>query len=231
MWCRVRTDAKVFRRSHQARKMSEADALFVNYGCGLSAPPTWINYDASPTLRLQRLPMFAPLFKRKLLPLFPPNVRFGDIVKGLPLAPSSCSAIYCSHVLEHLALDDFRKALKNTLWYLKDGGTFRLVVPDLEILAIRYVRSSEENAAPTFMTETHLGRKSRPRSIGARLRDAFGNSSHLWMWDFKSLRAELKATGFQTIRRAQFGDSREPRFKDVEELGRWDGCLGIECNR
>lgn len=30
--------------------------LFVQYGCGLAAPDGWINFDASPRLRFERLP-------------------------------------------------------------------------------------------------------------------------------------------------------------------------------
>ena len=42
------------------------------------------------------------------------NSEYGDIINGLPLPEKSCKAIYCSHFLEHLSLQDFRTALKNT---------------------------------------------------------------------------------------------------------------------
>ena len=109
------------------------EKLYVQYGCGLSAPKEWQNFDASPTLRLQRLPIFGALLKKQLNVVFPKEVRYGDIVKGLPLKENSCSGIYCSHVLEHLALKDFRTALINTYKILKPGGVFRCLVPDLEI--------------------------------------------------------------------------------------------------
>ncbi len=37
--------------------------IYVQYGCGLSAPAGWNNYDASPTLRLQKLPVVGDIFK------------------------------------------------------------------------------------------------------------------------------------------------------------------------
>jgi hypothetical protein len=58
-----------------------------------------------------------------------------------------------------------------------------------------------------------------------------GNSQHLWMWDYKSLEAELRSAGFVGIRRAAFGDSSDPLFSLVEDPERWDDCLGIECSR
>jgi hypothetical protein len=51
------------------------------------------------------------------------------------------------------------------------------------------------------------------------------------MWDFKSIVQELAAVGFVDIRRAAFGDSRDPQFASVEAKDRWDGCLGVECRR
>jgi len=44
----------------------------------------------------------------------------------------SCRGVYASHVLEHLALDEFHRAIENTMRILEKGGVFRLVVPDLE---------------------------------------------------------------------------------------------------
>src|SRR4051812_43659884 len=108
---------------------------YVQYGCGLSAPESWRNFDASPTLRLQRLPVVGRRLHGGGLPLFPSNVEYGDIVRGLPVSPGSCRGVYCSHVLEHLALADFRTALRNTRAILRDGGIFRFVLPDLELLA------------------------------------------------------------------------------------------------
>ena len=44
--------------------------------------------------------------------------------------------------------------------------------------------------------------------------------------------AELESAGFREIRRAQFGDSPDPRFKDVKERDRWAvHCLGMNCVR
>ncbi len=51
------------------------------------------------------------------------------------------------------------------------------------------------------------------------------------MWDYKALAQELRDAGFVNIRRATFNDSADPRFKEVEDQGRWADCLGVECNR
>jgi SAM-dependent methyltransferase len=205
-----------------------AAAACVQYGCGLSAPQGWLNFDASPTLRLQRLPLVGRLGAAGGT-TFPGNVRYGDIVKGLPIEARSCRAVYCSHVLEHLSLGDFRVALANTRAVLAPGGIFRLVVPDLRVAAQRYVADSSDTAAERFMTETFLGLTERPKGVRGLVRSWLGNSQHLWMWDYPSLRRELETAGFNDIREARMGDSGDPMFATVEEESRWVDAVGAQC--
>jgi len=201
---------------------------FVQYGCGLTAPTNWENYDVSPTLRVQKVPLLGALVGG---PKFPKNIRLGDICKGLSLPDSCADAMYCSHTLEHLALEDLRIALRHTFRILKPGGVFRFVLPDLRRLAREYVESKDPNASLVFMEASVLGKNKRPRGLIGVLRTLIGNSSHLWMWDFESLSVELAKAGFVDIRRAEIGDSKLPEFKDVEALDRWKGELGMECRK
>ncbi len=150
-------------------------------------------------------------------------------MKGLPLPKGSCEAIYASHVLEHLSLRDFRIALSNTYELLAEGGLFRLVVPDLKILASRYLESAEPSAALAFMEQSHLGISERRRGLQGLLSTAFGNSSHLWMWDLDSIRHELSAAGFAEICKRCFGD--EPLFAEVEDESRFVDAVAVQCRK
>lgn len=202
----------------------------VQYGCGWSAPLSWRNFDASPTLRFERLPLLGRLYIKNES-RFPENVDYGDIIKGLPIPDEECELIYCSHVLEHLSLGEFRIALRNTYQKLQAGGLFRFVLPDLEYYARHYISDSSSDAALLFMRGTGLGYENRNRSLKGFILSYYGNSQHLWMWDYKSIERELREVGFEKIRRAQFGDSIDARFNEVEEKSRWDNCLGIECRK
>ncbi len=206
------------------------DGRYVQYGCGLFAPTGWDNYDASPTLRFERMPIVGRLYTKNES-RFPPNVRYGDIVRGLPVESGSCAGIYCSHVLEHLALEDAGRALGNTLRYLRTGGIFRLVVPDLRRLAGDYIASDSSDAAHRFMEASCLGRRQRPHGLAGFVRDWLGNSVHLWMWDERAMTEMLRHHGFSAIRRCSLGDSADPRFNEVEEAERFEGCLAVECRK
>ena len=198
----------------------------IHYGCAWSAPDNWDNYDASPTLRYERIPLLGRIYTKNDN-RFPGNVKYGDIVKGLPLTNNSCDFVYCSHVLEHLSLNDCERALINTHRMMKKGGVSRLVLPDLEYCIKDYIENPKVSALE-FMKSLDVGLEERPKTIISLLYSLLQNSKHYWMWDYVSLHNELKKAGFNNIRRAYFNDSSHKIFQDVEEYTRWENCLGIE---
>lgn len=179
-------------------------------------------------LIFERLPIVGRLYTRNAS-RFPGNVRYGDIVKGLPIPPESCKGIYCSHVLEHLSFQEFDEALENTYACLQRGGTFRLVVPDLEHLARMYLSSTDPMASARFIDDSGLGKRMRPRSLTEFLMEWLGGSRHLWMWDERSIAQKLGDQGFRSIRRASFGDAEDKRFCEVEVKERFG--LAMQCSK
>lgn len=204
--------------------------LYVQYGCGWSAPPTWRNFDASATLRFEKVPIFGRMYTKNSR-RFPSNVEYGDIVKGLPINRNSCDAIFASHILEHLALDDLKIALAHTYKLLKPGGVFRLIVPDLRVYAEAYLYSSDPLAAHRFMQDTYLGMSFRPRGLLGLMNMWLAKSQHLWMWDYSSLKHELINSGFVNIRQCAFGDSSDLLYKDVEDSERFVNSVAIEARK
>jgi predicted SAM-dependent methyltransferase len=218
--------------STSSAEVDPKSGLYVQFGCGQCAPDGWANFDAGPAFWLQkRLPFLKSTLLKKGFPDYPPNIRYGDVIEGLPIAPGSANAVYCSHVLEHLALNECRQALQNVHRYLAPGGTFRAVLPDLEWLVRTYIGSGDGEAASHFMRESDLGVQSQRGGIRGGLKRLFGRSAHLWMWDYKNLARELQAAGFTAVRRAQFGDNPDPLFRQVEDRSRWENALGVECRK
>lgn len=204
--------------------------MYVHYGSHFKAPKEWTNFDASPTLKWESIPLIGKIYTKNSQ-RFPPNVKCGDIVKGLPVPDKCCRGVYASHVLEHLALNDFHRAIGNTKKILTDGGIFRLVVPDMEWAAREYVRRLEHGdsaANKFFLDATCLGVRERPRGLPAIVHNHLRTSAHLWMWDSASLCQALKDHGFTRVRRCFFGDCEDKMFALVEDEGRFENAIGIE---
>jgi predicted SAM-dependent methyltransferase len=205
--------------------------MHVQYGCGpFSAPAGWESFDASLTLRWERIPILGR-FWTKNAQRYPSNVRVGDIVKGLPLPDQSCQGVFASHVLEHLAFNEFHTALDNTRRLMKPGGTFRMIVPDLEWAAREYVSrldAGDKQANNFFLDETHLGHRTRPTGLVGNAYEILNTSKHMWMWDSASLINALREHGFESIRRCAYGDSEDPLFAAVENPGRFENAVAVE---
>ncbi len=216
---------------------------FVQYGCGARAIKGFINFDASPTLRIQKMPIIGSLLRPKLNCIFDNDVIYGDIVKGLPLKPNSVDFLFCSHVLEHLTYSDFQLALRNSYSLLTDGGVFRLIVPDLKEYVMHYISKSslekdlgfatESSASFWFMQSTCLGSETSRSTIYSRLISAFGNSSHLWMWDRSGLTRALINAGFVDVEPFQKGQAVDSDMcaPEGDHMFTAHGlpCLALQC--
>ena len=221
----------------EATKEKRMTSLSVQYGCGHHAPDGWLNFDSSPSLRFERLPVIGSLYTKNAA-RFPANVLYGDIVRGLPITPGTVDRLYASHILEHLAYEDAIRALRNSFCILKIGGVFRLIVPDLAVRARRYIQrqdTADPRAAEDFMNSTLLGERTRPAGLMRRVSVLFGGSQHRWMWDEAAMTNALTQAGFRAIRRCHFGDSSDPKFDLVEDRTRFvDGDimeLALECRK
>jgi Methyltransferase domain len=215
--------------------VKSGNSLCVQFGCGLVAPQEWLNLDASPSLRLSKIPVVGSILKKNTtIPDWPNNVVYGDILKGVSqVKPKTVDLFFASHVLEHLALDDFHLTLDNIFTMLKDDGEFRFIVPDLKQCVDLYLKHSQDpelqaEAATTFIKEMHIGCPGSRKNFSFRLKEALANSRHQWMWDVNTLIDVSLSHGFKSARECKFGDWRNPLFALVEEESKYDKAIGIE---
>lgn len=214
-----------------AKECAPTAGVYVQYGCGTRAPEEWMNFDASARLWLERTPIFGFVVRASVGALFPRNVKFGDIVRGLPLRKNSAAGVYCSHILEHVPRDELPIALRNTFEILAPGGIFRLVLPDLQWRAARYVSAAGRNdpsAADNLLESCYLGYRRGTKTLIEALVGYWRRSEHQWMYDFAGIRAALMEAGFERIRRCEFGDSGNPMFALTENISRFVEADNVE---
>jgi SAM-dependent methyltransferase len=101
-----------------------------------------MNTDITPHLWVAKIP-FAPIILH-ILRVMPERrylqhknkvfnkLHYVDITKSLPFAANSVSAIFSSHVFEHLFMNEVENLIKEIHTCLVPGGVCRVVVPDLE---------------------------------------------------------------------------------------------------
>jgi SAM-dependent methyltransferase len=222
------------------------DCSRINLGSWAHAPAGWINVDGSWNAWLSQHPRLRRAAEAAgILPAWasetqwPPNILVHDLRKPLPFVDGTASAIYGSHVIEHLYLVEAERLLAECFRVLKPGGLVRLVVPDLraavdEYLGERPFADSEQKAAELSAADRlneRLGlRERRPPSgnpayrVYTALKDFH---SHKWMYDAESLSARLETAGFSEVRQLGYLDSAIEGIDEVELRNRVVDECGI----
>lgn len=77
------------------------------------------------------------------------HLRYLDVTKPLPFPAESTDAIFSSHVMEHLFMDEVEKLIPEFYRILKNKGVCRVVVPDLEKTIAKY----DVNDPRVFLSE------------------------------------------------------------------------------
>jgi SAM-dependent methyltransferase len=216
----------------------------LNLGCGPNAPSGWVNVDGSWNAWFTHHPLLRGGLRRigiinagnqgaqwKVRPVV------HDLRRPLSFGNDSFSAIYASHVVEHLYRVEAEALLAECKRVLKPGGILRLVVPDLQFLVLDYVKGRNGGSAPAdrwFAAETlnqKLGFRS-PHPPGGNLFFRFyavwkDFHSHKWMYDSDSLSHAVEIAGFEAVARKEFRCSEIPGIEEVEDAGRVLDGVGI----
>jgi SAM-dependent methyltransferase len=104
----------------RGRRPAAAVKPLLNLGCGRRHHPNWTNADLVPSAA---------------------DVLAVDLRRPLPFAAASFTAVYASHVIEHLAPVEADRLLREAHRVLAPGGIVRIVVPDLEGIVRAYLGS------------------------------------------------------------------------------------------
>jgi predicted SAM-dependent methyltransferase len=208
----------------------------VNLGCGPNAPPGWLNVDGSWNAWFSNHPHLRKAFET--VGVIGPNLGahwnvrplVHDLTKPLPFQTGTISAIYGSHVLEHLYQTDAKRLLVECERVLKPGGVIRLVVPDLHAMVVDYLgkkngnSTSLERASAADHLNERLGYRSPAPPSGNFVLKFYAVwkdfHSHKWMYDSESLMRYLSLAGFGEVAEKEFRKSAIPGIEEVEDEGR-----------
>ena len=161
------------------RMIKKQKKLKVNLACGLFTKPGWISVDCSRTSKADL---------------------YWDLLQRLPFSDNNCAYIFCEHFLEHLSYPiEVHKFLADCYRILEDGGTLRLILPDVERVIKAYAEGDVEflkKAAPqsnSLIEELNLIFHGNP--LG----------EHHYAYDFSSISELLKGVGFRQVLKLENG--------------------------
>lgn len=127
------------------------------------------------------------------------NVHFLlDISRRLPFPDATFHGIFCEHVLEHFSMEDGERVAGEAHRILTPGGRFRIVMPDAELVARRYIE--DPNAL--------IGYRGAVGTAMESVNDFFRQRyEHQFLYDWPTLELMLKRAGFHAVVRTSFGQS------------------------
>jgi SAM-dependent methyltransferase len=215
----------------------------LHLGCGLNTPDGWIHVDGSLGAWLAK----HPILKRvaQLLRMAPrsqfeipwdPDIVVHDVRKRLPFSDASMTAVYSSHLLEHLYLDEAQRLLAECRRVLVPGGVLRLVVPVLRAIVREYLvgapiaGSDYADASPADRLNRRL--LLRPpglpkRSFLYRWYSANEFHTHKWMYDAESLIDLVRSSGFDDVEQRPLHDSCIDGIEQLESPSRVCDGAGV----
>lgn len=224
--------------------------LKLHLGCGLNTPMGWIHLDGSQNARLAKYPVVRKALEYlSILPKsqttipWSPDILIHDLRKPLPFEDDSLSAIYSSHTLEHLYLEQAKCLLQECFRVLEPGSVLRMVVPDLRAILLEYMGESSfgDAVGKAEVIKRHsvcradrvnqrlLLRSPEPASgIFSKIHTTLNDfHSHKWMYDAESLCMYFKRAGFAEVQEMACHQSRIEGIEEIEVPGRVLNGAGI----
>jgi len=203
------------------------EPIKVNLGSGKNAVEGWINIDHAWNILLSKHPFLKfVLFKLRVISEktyqtnWDKEIKRHNIRKRLPFNNECVDYVYCSHVLEHFSRKEARKVCQEVYRVLKPNGVFRVVVPDLKLLAQKYIDgdkaffgNKKEPIANQFINKTLLVKGEAPTFF-----ERFFAHYHKWMYDSESLHYLLREAGFDTdnIFECEYRKGKCPDLEKIE---------------
>jgi SAM-dependent methyltransferase len=170
----------------------------------------WLNTDVTPHMAVARVPGLAGALRRAgrlsderwsahRAGVFR-RLHYVDLTRPLPYPDGAFTAVFGSHVLEHLTPGEAEATLREAHRVLAPGGVVRIAVPDLD----RVIAGYDPAEPDAFLFGMWQGRE---RSTSRH--------RHWWLYNERSLAELLSRAGFADVARRGY---RAGRCPDVERI-------------
>ncbi len=170
----------------------------LNLGCFDQIVEGWVNTDVTPHIFVARIPMAAVLlhkigkideqrYEQHRKGLFK-KVKYLNVKRRFPFSDGTFDNVFCSYLLEHLYKDDVYFCIREVYRVLKEGGVFRVSVPDLDIAVKNYDPCNPE----PFLQIMYESEQKRDKN------------RHHWMYNEHQMRNLLSSAGFCEVYRCAY---------------------------
>jgi SAM-dependent methyltransferase len=226
------TEKRIF---NKVKALGNLENKKIHLGCGINAPKGWVNVDGSWNAWLAKYGKIREILRKLGIIhdgcfniLWSPDIIIHDVRKSLPFPDNSAEAIYASHLLEHLYLEQEEFLLKECFRVLMPGGVLRIVVPDLRAIIEEYMGKRELEAADNIKMlgpAERMNRRLLLRDIGSprgsilfKLYTLMKDFHlHKYVHDVDSLRKIFEKANFKEVQEMGYHQSRIKDIQDIEQ--------------
>ena len=159
-----------------------------------------------------------------------PGVMRMDAAQTFPFANETFQFAYSEHMIEHISQENGARMLKECYRALRHGGVIRVTTPDLAVL----LRLHDKNLSDIqkkyldWFYKAFLPEKTSPKPSSV-INAFFRLWGHQFIYDEETLAIEMRAAGFDVIKRCRLGFSEYPSLQNLENVQRYpDGLLEFE---
>ncbi|MEM6632724.1 MAG: methyltransferase domain-containing protein [Bacteroidota bacterium] len=156
----------------------------------------------------------------------------------MPFKDNTFNYLYSEHTLEHLRITKVKFFLEECRRVLKPGGIFRVTIPDLELMAQKYVEKDYAYFQPYLEMHEKKREDGNPKYWLVRTPGAILNTiatryffHHRWFYDFKTLELCCKELGFQKVEKCAYNQSEVDLLANMDRETRKRETLYVELTK
>jgi len=205
--------ARSFKYELNARKpisayLANKKTKKLHIGCGENVLPEWLNTDYYPKNR---------------------SIAHLDATKQYPFLDGTFDYVFSEHVIEHITFADGLSMLEQCNRVLKSGGKIRLSTPNLRFLVDLYSEKKSELQERYIQWASDQFIKNGIYSDTMVINNFFRRWGHAFIYDEKTLRFALEASGFVDVHSCRINESVDIALRNLENKERLPaGFLQLE---